>query len=211
MMLKGQERLAARPRRAGRLLVRARPRSRRRRPSRRARGAGWRPAPPALDHLGRRGRRTACAHRHPRSSCARLAGVEPGASGATATAGAQRAQEHRRVVHARCGADRDGVAGRQAVALQAGGDAVHQRVEPRVVQRAIGVGQGGPVGRLLRRGWRSGRRSGRNRAGWRLRSCSFFAASMDQQCGGCAIHTRRTRGGRRVRLRLFRFPCLSDP
>jgi hypothetical protein len=59
---------------------------------------------------------------------------------------AQRAQEHGRVVHRRGRAHGNGVAGLQAVALQAGGDAVHQRVERAVVQRALRVGQGGVVG-----------------------------------------------------------------
>ena len=65
-------------------------------------------------------------------------------------AGAQRAQEDRGIGHGIGGTDRDGVAGLQPVALQGGGDAVHQRVQCAVAEALAGVGQGQVVRGLLR-------------------------------------------------------------
>ena len=65
-------------------------------------------------------------------------------------AGAQRAEEERRIARRVEGADRDRLARRDAVALQRCGDAVHGRVELAVVERARGVDERRPARRGAR-------------------------------------------------------------
>jgi hypothetical protein len=65
-------------------------------------------------------------------------------------AGAQRAHEQRGVAHRRAGADGDALAGLNAILLQHGGDAVHQRVELGVAERVVIGAQGGVAGALAR-------------------------------------------------------------
>jgi hypothetical protein len=73
------------------------------------------------------------------SIAAKSAGVEDGASGATA----QRAEEGGGVFDRTQRADRDRIARLQATALQRGRDTVDQRVERGVIELAFAVDHGG--------------------------------------------------------------------
>ena len=86
-------------------------------------------------------------------------------------AGAQRAEEDGRIAHRARRADRDRLARPHAVALQRGGDAVHQGVERAVVERASASTSASVAGRRARA--RAPARRGFGRAG-RRRAPSVF-------------------------------------
>jgi hypothetical protein len=86
-----------------------------------------------IDKGDRRG--AICDHRDDAFGCARWREWRRHAPGA------QSAEEHGRIVDAGRGDDRDGIALLNAVALQRGGDAVHQRIEAGIIELAARIGQ----------------------------------------------------------------------
>ena len=79
----------------------------------------------------------------------RLAGVEDGASSATAAPAARTPQEGRAVADRGPGADRHRVAAADAVALQGDGDAIHQDGELGIGQRVVALDEGRMVRALF--------------------------------------------------------------